>query len=92
MQFRFSFNLLMLFMFVCFRSAAQTDQTVVNGATIERITFSGTQCSYNWVNNKPEIGLAATGTGNIPAFTAKNTTNSPIIATITATPAISGMA
>lgn len=92
MQFRFSFNLLILFMFVCFRSAAQTDQTVVNGATIETITFSGTQCSYNWVNNKPEIGLAATGTGNIPAFTAKNTTNSPIIATITATPAISGMA
>ncbi len=38
-----------------------------------------------WTNDHPEIGLPATGSGNIAAFTPVNNTGSAIIATITAT-------
>jgi gliding motility-associated-like protein len=86
------FLFFLLFIFTCFRLFAQTDKTYNNGATVDPIIFSGTQCFYTWVNDNPNIGLAATGTGNIPAFTAINNTNSPIVATITATPNISGLA
>lgn len=36
----------------------------------------------------PDIGLPSGGTGNVPAFTAKNTTNAPLSRTVTATPYI----
>lgn len=45
-----------------------------------------TPISYSWTNSNTSIGLSASGTGNIPSFTATNTTNSPITATITVTP------
>lgn len=45
-----------------------------------------TPVTYSWTNNQPSIGLASSGTGNIPSFTATNTTNAPITATITVTP------
>jgi uncharacterized repeat protein (TIGR02543 family) len=38
--------------------------------------------TITWTNSNPAIGLAASGTGNIPSFTATNTTASPITATI----------
>ncbi len=41
---------------------------------------------YNWTNTNPAIGLAAAGTGDIPAFTAINATPAPVTATITVTP------
>jgi hypothetical protein len=41
---------------------------------------------YNWTNDTPSIGLAASGTGNIASFTAVNTTTAPVTATITVTP------
>ncbi|PTQ99514.1 gliding motility-associated-like protein [Mucilaginibacter yixingensis] len=85
------FILSIIFLMCCPVARAQ-DQTVVNGTRVENVTFPGTQCSYKWTNDKPEIGLPATGTGNLPAFTATNNTNSPIVATITATPMVSGMA
>lgn len=44
--------------------------------------------TYSWTNNTPSIGLAASGTGNIAAFTATNSGNSPVTATITVTPEI----
>jgi len=71
----------------CSRVQAQSNQTVVNGAATATVTFPATGCIYNWVNNTPSIGLAASGTGNILPFTALNTGNSPVTATITATPA-----
>ena len=41
---------------------------------------------FNWTNNDTAIGLAASGAGDIPMFTAKNTTANPITANITVTP------
>ncbi|MFN0015298.1 MAG: hypothetical protein ACKVU2_12190, partial [Saprospiraceae bacterium] len=63
-------------------------QTVCNGAQTNPVTFSGPVAGtvFTWTNNQTTIGLAASGTGNIPAFTATNATNAPVTATITVTP------
>jgi gliding motility-associated-like protein len=61
-------------------------QTVSNGTSTTAMSFQSPGCIYNWVNNTPGIGLAASGSGNIPPFTAINTGSTPITATITATP------
>ena len=68
------------------------DQILCNGATTAAVVFSGLPPGsvYNWTNSNTAIGLAASGTGNIPAFTATNTTTAPITATITVTPASTG--
>jgi len=70
---------------------AQT-QTVVNGAPTTAVNFPGIGCTYKWVNNTTGIGLPASGTGNIASFNAVNIGNSPVIASITATPVTSGFA
>jgi gliding motility-associated-like protein len=59
------------------------------GASTNPISFSGTATAYNWTNSLPTIGLAPSGTGNIPSFTATNGTTSPLDATITVTPEFS---
>jgi gliding motility-associated-like protein len=74
-----------------YKVQAQGNQTVANGANTTAVSF-GSGCTYNWTNSNPTIGLAASGTGDIAAFKAINNTNSPITATITATPEISGFA
>ena len=66
---------------------AQTNQTVGNGAVTAPVIFTGAGCVFNWVNDTPGIGLAASGTGNIPSFTAVNTGSGLVTATITVTPA-----
>jgi hypothetical protein len=68
-----------------------TDQALCNGSQTNPISFTptthnGRNLVYNWTNNLPSIGLAASGTGNIGSFTAVNTTNSPVTATVTVTP------
>jgi gliding motility-associated-like protein len=68
-------------------SFAQSNQTVTSGSTTAPVTFPGPDCAYTWTNSDPSIGLPSSGTGNIPAFTAKNTGVNSVIATITATPA-----
>jgi len=80
--------LLFISIFLLCRSVrAQNSQTVVNGAPTAPITISASPvCIHNWVNNKPAIGLPASGTGNIPSFIATNNGTTPITATITATP------
>ncbi|WP_163407223.1 T9SS type A sorting domain-containing protein [Flavobacterium ajazii] len=45
-----------------------------------------TPITYTWTNSNTLIGLASSGTGNIPSFVATNSTTLPIIATITVTP------
>ena len=52
------------------------------------ITFSGSeQTVYNWTNDNPLIGLAASGTGNIIAsFTVQNSGKSVLKANITVSP------
>jgi gliding motility-associated-like protein len=72
---------------------ALTGQTVCNDVTTTAVNFTSDIASgvtYSWTNSDPTIGLGASGTGNIPAFTAKNATNAPITATITVTPAFGG--
>lgn len=68
------------------------NQTVVNGTATTAINFTGTGNSFTWTNNAPGIGLPASGTGNIAAFTGVNTGTTPVIATITATSIFSGYA
>ena len=58
------------------------------GATTAVIAFSGTVAgtTFAWTNSDPTIGLPASGSGNIPSFTATNTGTAPVVATITVTP------
>jgi hypothetical protein len=67
---------------------AVSNQVVCNRSTTAAVTFTGavTGTVYNWTNNTTSIGLAASGTGDIAAFTAVNTTQTPVVATITVTP------
>lgn len=65
-------------------------QIVTNGIGTTAINFTGTANTFNWANDTPGIGLAASGTGNINSFTAINTGSTPITATITVTPSTSG--
>lgn len=63
--------------------------SVCNGAAVAAITFSGSAVPgtvYNWTNNTPSIGLAASGTGNIASFNAVNAGSAPVVATISVTP------
>jgi gliding motility-associated-like protein len=63
-----------------------TAQEVITGTPTGALTFAGTGNVYTWTNDTPSIGLAASGSGNIPSFTAINTGSAPVTATITVTP------
>jgi gliding motility-associated-like protein len=80
-----------LFLFLLPQLYAQ-NQTVTNGQATAPVNFTGSGCTYNWVNSNPAVGLPVSGMGNIPSFTAINTGNTPITATITATPVATGFA
>jgi len=71
-----------------------SSQTVCNGLTTVAINFGGSLVAgtvYNWTNDKPSIGLIASGIGNtIASFTAVNNTNLNVTATITVTPMSNG--
>jgi gliding motility-associated-like protein len=62
--------------------------SVCHNGSVSAINFSGavSGTTYSWTNSNTSIGLAASGTGNITAFTATNTGSSPVTATITVTP------
>ena len=64
------------------------NQVVCNNSLTAAINFTGAQPGtiFNWTNTNTSIGLAASGTGNIPSFTAINAGNVPVTATITVTP------
>ena len=66
------------------------NQTLSNGGSTTQVLFttvnSGGITSYQWTNDRPEIGLDASGYGNIHSFTTINNSNSPIVATVTVTP------
>ena len=73
--------------------ASVANQTLCNGLTTTAVNFSGglPGTTYTWTNTNTSIGLAATGTGNIAAFTAVNTaTLSPSVAVISVTPSAGG--
>ena len=48
--------------------------------------ITGGTTTYTWTNDTPAIGLAATGSGDLPSFTAINTGTEPIVATVVVTP------
>lgn len=68
------------------------DQEICNGLQTSIITFTGniSTITYNWTNSNSTIGLASSGTGNIPSFVASNNTGTPKVATITVTPILNG--
>jgi gliding motility-associated-like protein len=66
------------------------NQTITGGSPTTAVNFTGTGRVYNWTNNTPGIGLAASGTGDIPPFTAINTGSTAITATVTVTPKPAG--
>ena len=70
---------------------ATNDQSLCGGLNTTAINFSSTvgTPTYEWINNNTSIGLAATGTGNIPAFTAINTGSTVATAIIIVTPVVS---
>lgn len=64
----------------------------VCGGNIGATNFSSTPsgATYSWVNSNTAIGLAGSGTGNVPAFTAVNSTSAAITGTVTVTPSLNG--
>ena len=79
-------SIIVCIFFLSHRAIAQGNQTVLSGNQTTTVNFPAAGCTYNWVNTTPAIGLPASGTGDIAAFKAVNTGNTPITATITATP------
>jgi hypothetical protein len=67
---------------------AVSNQVLCNNSAAAAVNFTGfvPGTVFNWVNGDPSIGLAASGSGNIPVFTATNITNGPVVATVTVTP------
>jgi len=62
-------------------------QILCNNTSTQPIVFSGTASNYSWANNTAAIGLLASGSGNIAAFTALNASNAAaLVATLTVTP------
>ncbi|MEJ7778202.1 MAG: PKD-like domain-containing protein, partial [Daejeonella sp.] len=70
------------------------NSVVCPGTVIPITTFSSspTGASFTWTNSNTAIGLAASGSGDLPSFTAANGTTSAITATITVTPVLNGCA
>lgn len=63
----------------------QADLVLCDGTpqmAINLLSNLSSNVTYVWTNNNVNIGLAASGTGTIPAFDAINTTKQPLIATI----------
>ena len=71
---------------------APANQFLCHNVQTNLVQFSGAVpgTAYSWTNSNTSIGLAAGGSGDIPSFTATNTTNSPVTAIITVTPAFTG--
>ncbi len=59
-----------------------SDQTVCNGSASAAVTFTtnrtGGVTTYSWTNSNTSIGLGASGSGNLPSFTAINAGTSPV--------------
>jgi hypothetical protein len=71
--------------------AAHGDSTYCNGASAGGLTFSGgvDGTLFTWTAST-DIGFGLGNTGNIPAYTATNTTTATIVSTVIVTPSASG--
>jgi len=68
-------------------SVSTASQNICNNAPTTAINFTPSAgATYIWTSDNTSTGLAATGITNIPSFTATNSTNAPITATVTVTP------
>jgi len=70
-----------------------TNITACSGAPINIGNFASnpTGASFAWTNSNTTIGLATSGSGNIPLWTAPaNITDSNIVSTVTVTPTLNG--
>jgi gliding motility-associated-like protein len=67
---------------------AVANQAICVGGNSTLVTPTGNVVGtvYNWTSSNTAIGLAASGTGNIPSFVTTNAGNTPISSTITITP------
>jgi len=70
------------------------DTTIYDGTVLPPYNFSVNDPAggIKWNNSNPSIGLAASGTGTIPSFTATNTADTPYTAIITTIPFIKACA
>ena len=67
---------------------AITPISLCSGGTVPATTFTGTPATatFTWTNNQTSIGLAASGNGGLPSFTATNSTANSVTATISVVP------
>ena len=72
-------------------NAGTTANYSVCNANVDSFNFNGSVAgtTYTWTNSNTTTGIAASGTGNIPAYTATNTTSFPALSIIDVTPATS---
>jgi gliding motility-associated-like protein len=70
---------------------AVPNATLCANTVSNQIAFTGSfpGITYSWINSNTSIGLAASGTGSIPPFTASNTSGNIQTANITVTPSYS---
>jgi gliding motility-associated-like protein len=70
--------------------SAVTNKLFCSGVAVSSIPFNSSSpgAVFTWTNSDVAIGLPASGTGALPAFTASNPVNIPITATITVTPSV----
>ena len=68
--------------------------SIIKGSIVAATNFVSTPtgATFAWTNSNPAIGLVASGSGNVPSFTATNAGTTAIIATITVTPTLNGTA
>ncbi|HRN90893.1 MAG TPA: PKD domain-containing protein [Ferruginibacter sp.] len=72
---------------------AVSDKVLCHGEATGAINFSTTPAagvSISWTNSNTSIGLAASGTGNIPSFNTTNTSASSVSSVITVTANLNG--
>ncbi|HEX2532430.1 MAG TPA: PKD domain-containing protein [Chitinophagaceae bacterium] len=68
------------------------DKILCASGSVPAVAFTGTPAAgvrYDWTNSNEAIGLAASGSGNLPAFTAAAATGVPVTATISVQPVFS---
>jgi gliding motility-associated-like protein len=66
------------------------NQTLASGSLTAPVNFTGNAPAYQWVNSNHNIGIGAIGSGNIPSFTAVNSSANTVTARFTVTPAPAG--
>lgn len=68
------------------------DQELCAGEMTNAVNFTGNVvgANYDWTNDNTNIGLAASGTGNIASFATTNSGSSPEIANLVVTPSNNG--